>query len=380
MNNSFGFNICPSRITEAREARLLNISQLADIIGVTRQIVSKYEQGTSQPSEAVLRKMSTVLEFPLEFFFKPILAGNINEGTVFYRSLKSSEANVRSMIRIKCNWTGEVYAYLNKYLKLPGLNLPQLDLMVNKSSLSDDEIEEIAMATRDYWGLGVRPIDNLIYLLEKNGFVISTAEINCEKTDACSEIKQGVPVIFLDKGLKSACRIRFSLAHELGHVLMHGYITKDDLNDKSILERIEHEANRFASAFLMPADSFIEEIRSMSLTYFIALKSKWKVSIGAMIYRCQDLKVLDADQVLMLRKHMSYKKWTKAEPLDDEINIERPKLMKSAAEMLFKEHVVSKSDFINNFCWNVMDLSDVCGCDREFFQDNHDVSFSLRLV
>lgn len=380
MNKSFEFEIYPSRITEAREARLLNISQLADIIGVTRQMVSKYEQGLSQPSETILSKLSTELNFPFEFFFKPVSDKYVTDGTVFYRSLKSSDAKVRSMIRVKCNWAGEVYSYLNQYLKLPELNLPQLDLMVNKNSLTEDEIEEIALSVRNYWGLGTRPIENLVYLLEKNGIVISSSEINCEKADACSEINRGVPIIFLDKGLKSACRIRFSLAHELGHILMHGYITKDDLKNKITLDRIEHEANRFASAFLLPADSFIQDIRSMSLTYFIALKSKWKASIAAMIYRCQDLNLLDDDQVLMLRKQISYKKWIKAEPLDDEIKIERPKLIKSAAELLFNKHVISKGNFVNNFRWNILDLANVCGCGKEFFLDNLDVPISLRLM
>ncbi len=372
MSRVFFSEIVPGRITEAREARQYNIAQLADAINVTRQAVWKYEQGEALPSETNLQKIIKVLDFPYEFFFKPIECSNIADGVVFYRSLKSSEASARSMIKVKCGWIGEVYLYLNEYLKMPVLNLPQLDLLVNKNELRDEEIEELANIIRRHWSIGIQPIDNLTYLAEKNGFVVSSVETTCQKTDGCSEYIKGIPVIFLDKGLKSACRSRFSLAHEIAHLIMHGHITKDDIKDKKVLNRIEHEADRFAGAFLMPRDSFARDIRSVSLDYFLSIKRKWRVSIAAMIYRCKDLGLLDEEQVLMLRKQISYRRWIREEPLDREIPLERPSLIRSATKLLFDEQIVSPLEFVNVFRWPISDLSDICACDESFFTKEYE--------
>lgn len=370
-------NIYPYRITEAREARQLNMSQLADSIGVTRQSVSRYEQGISSPSEFVLNKISSELQFPIGFFYKPQI-DNVSNGTVFYRSLKSSEAITRSMIRVKCNWVYELYNCLTQRLILPDLNLPELDLLANKIPLLDDDIEDIASITRHHWKLGDGPIDNMTYLLESNGIVVSGSSITAEKTDACSEWISGVPIVFFDKSINSACRIRFSLAHELGHILMHSYITKEDLKDKKMLDRIEHEANRFASAFLLPQKSFINDVNMISLNYFLTLKKKWRVSLAAIIYRCKEINILDDNTALILRKQISVRKWRKKEPLDDEINIEYPQLLKSAIGILFKENLVSKSEFISIFSWNMKDLCDIGGCSQTLFENSNPMPVSIR--
>lgn len=375
-----GIYAYPKRITEARQARAYNISQLAGLVGVTRQSMSRYEQGLSHPSEKVIGKLSQVLDFPFDFFYKPIKDTITSDSTVFYRSLKSSEANIRSMIKIKCDWASEMYNYLDQYLELPSLNLPNLDLLITQDSLSDKTIENIAVLLRKHWNLGNAPIDNLTYILEKNGFIISCSSIGSYKVDACSEVRGGKPIIFLGKGQKSSCRTRFNLAHELGHVIMHNYITKEDIKNSSTLKRIEREANRFASSFLLPYDSFLDDVRSLSLDYFILMKRKWKVSIAAMVYRCQDLKLFDEDQILALRKQMSYKHWNRNEPLDKEIKLEQPKLLTTAINIIFNKGIVSKSEFLNTFKWNVNDLSDICGCDPELFKNTTNINIPLKLL
>lgn len=85
---SSGVQINPHKLTEARQARALNISKLAELVGVTRQAISKYEQGSSKVSVDVLNKLSSVLEFPVSFFYKPDNDISYSQSTVFYRSFK----------------------------------------------------------------------------------------------------------------------------------------------------------------------------------------------------------------------------------------------------------------------------------------------------
>lgn len=372
-------NIIPSRLTEARQARAYNISQLSELVGVTRQAMSKYEQGTANPSERVLLALSEVLNFPFDFFYKKDTIFSSQPSTAFFRSLKSSEANVRSMINVKCDWTNEVYEYLNQYLSLPILNLPILDFLL-KNDLNEDTIESIALLLRKHWGIGDGPIDNLTYVMEKNGFIISSSEIGAEKVDACSKIINGKPIVFVGKKLKTACRSRFSLAHELGHMILHGYITNEDLNDTKVLNKIEKEANRFASAFLLPKDQFVGDIRSLSLDYFILLKKKWKVSVAAMIYRCQDLGILDENQVLLLRKQISFKKWIREEPLDKELPLERPKLLKTAISIMLDNNIVSVTELLDRFKWSLNDLSDITSCEPSMFKPKNRIDIPLRTI
>lgn len=370
---------CPQRITEAREARKYNMTQLADLLGVTKQAVSRYELNLAHPSSSVIAKMSEVLDFPESFFYKPNPIDS-TDSTVFFRTFKSSEATERSMIQVKCKWTSEAYRFLSQYVKMPALNLPPIEYFTSKPSLSDNDIEEIARITREHWKLGTGPIDNLTYIMEKNGIVISGSFIDGDKTDACSMMKDRTPIIFCNKNLRSACRIRFSLAHELGHILMHGYVTKDDIKDSAYLKKIESQANRFASALLMPEESFVPDIRSLSLNYFVMLKEKWKTSIASMIYRCKDLDLIDSHTYETMYRQLSSKRWRKIEPLDDSIPVEPPKLLKSGIEFVTEVGNITKQQIISSFCWSIDDLAEIFGTVSSFFTEQPDFRPHLKLL
>jgi Zn-dependent peptidase ImmA (M78 family)/DNA-binding XRE family transcriptional regulator len=372
-----GMMINPKRITEARQARAYNISQLASLIEVSRQAISRYEQGLSAPSPRIVEKMSETLNFPINFFYKDTIEFP-SDSTVFYRSFKTSEADIRSMIKTRCFWASEVYECLNKNIVLPKLNLPALDLIIRQENISQETIENAAQSVRQYWGLGNGPIPNLTYELEKNGVIVSSSSLTYDKVEACSQVANGKPIILMSKGNKSACRIRFSLAHELGHIVMHGHITKEDIKIPEVLKRIETEANRFAGAFLLPEKSFVNDVNSVYLESFIPLKSKWKVSISSMIYRCNDLGILDEEQILSLKKQISNKRWWREEPLDKDIPQEKPKLLSSAINLLFKNNVITPLKFADRFSWNTEDLSDICNCAPSLFSHNLDIELQLK--
>lgn len=369
----------PERLKEARLARGLSISQLASVLQVTRQAISRYEQGDLNPKAETIRQMSTALNFPLSFFAKQVIPDDKINGTTYFRSLLSTDENIRNMIKVRNKWTCEVFSEYEKFLKFPQVDIPNYDDCLNDNILILDDIEKITLNLRSHWGLGVGPISNIALLLEKKGCILSAAETGQEKADACSQKIGSRPFIFLGEDKKSAARTRFNMVHELGHCILHPDITEDDLKNRVLLRRVEKEANMFASSFLLPRDSFTNEVMSLSLQHFITLKQRWKVSIAAMVYRCHELNIITDGQALNLRKQISMKKWNRHEPLDDELHIELPSLLNKATSMIVEKGIRSPFDLVDTFCLPVRDLESVCGLSQDsLLPDNRVIKIDFK--
>jgi Zn-dependent peptidase ImmA (M78 family) len=153
-----------------------------------------------------------------------------------------------------------------------------------------------------------------------------------DTVDAFSFWEGARAFIFLGADRGSACRSRFDAAHELGHLVLHRGIDEEEL--EADLKQIEREADRFASAFVLPSTTYPLEIFSTRLSAFKELKRRWKVSIAAQIYRCSDLMLLSEEQVLNLRKQLSANRWRKTEPLDDEILLEQSRVLEKSLELV----------------------------------------------
>ena len=138
-----------------------------------------------------------------------------------------------------------------------------------------EEIESIALAVREYWELDLSPISNLQLTLEENGIVITGFDTVDRKIVAFSQrtlIDDGnVFFIAVAQGEKPKGRIFFDMAHELGHILLHPWSESLDLIGKEEFKSRENQANRFASAFLLPKESFLQEIQAYptDLNYYL---------------------------------------------------------------------------------------------------------------
>lgn len=357
--------IVPIRIREARISRGLSLSELAEIIGVTKQAVSKYELGTLNVNSSTLIKISEALDFPINFFFKIKESEdeNYKKTPVFYRSI-STPKKIKDTLEQKIEFVHEIMNVLRKYIDFPKVDMLNEDIDVSNGFLDNETIENIALKLREYWGLGTGPIKNLTNLLLKKGFVISRVELDTFKVDAYSRCIQGIPYIILGSDKDTAVRARFSLAHELGHIILHQHLEEEDL--KKNHKQIEEEANRFASAFLMPAESFSKDIYSTSLDDFLILKPKWKVSIGAMIRRCYDLNLITDIQYSNMNRYLNMKKWKIREPLDDKIEFERPNMIKEAFDILIENGILSADDIVNLIALNPKEIEKLC-----FLEENY---------
>lgn len=362
-------SLIPSRITEARESRSMSMDELAKNIGVTRQSISKYERGIISPTSEMLQAISLSLGFPVEFFYKP--EGNTCASTspLFFRSKANIAKKVKNACTYQIKWTNEIKKYLEQYVDFVPWDLPVLDK--DYESLSFEDVEELALALRKKWEIGDSPIEDLIGILENHGIIVSqfTANDHCAFTgiDAFSCWDDGTPYVLYHASQKSAVRTRFSLLHELGHLIMHSSIVESDSIKKDVVNLADAQADRFAAAFLLPATSFPKDVISSSLASLEILKRKWGAAMSTIIKRCETLGLLTENQINYLRRQMSTKKYWHKEPLDDILTVAEPEILRDAVYLLVDNKIITRSSFINSSALATDDLKHLCGLPDDFF-------------
>ena len=164
-------SVIPGRITEAREARVLSMGDLADRIGVTRQSVSKYERGIMNPSPDVLQSISFLLRFPIDFFYKEEMGMAAGRSPLFFRSKSNITKKAKTACKHQVKWVREVKGQLEKYVEFLDQKPPTID--INHEDLQDKDIEELALSVRREWELGDAPVGDLIGILENQGIIVA---------------------------------------------------------------------------------------------------------------------------------------------------------------------------------------------------------------
>lgn len=344
----------PERIKEAREARGYTLESFADALGKSRQAVAQFETGQISPSGETLSSIVALTEQPLAFFVSmPPRSGNAS--TVFWRSLKRMEQRHRKRIAKRLQWAADVATMVDEYIELPAVDIPEWEFDPEKAD--EHEIEEAADFLREYWGLGIGPIPHLADILESKGIILIREEVKCPDMDGVSCWINGRPFILLSGEVESGPRDLYNLAHELAHLFLHALVEVTDKN----LVMIEKQADRFASAFLMPMEAFAKEVFGTSIEFFKTLKARWGVSIAAMAYRCKDLSIITENQSSYIFRQMNARKIRKVEPLDDAFDVSRPRVLGEAIKMLVEHDVCNRSDIETKLGLNLRDVERLCG-------------------
>lgn len=332
------------RLKIARMWRNLSATQLADLTGFSRQTISMLENGKlMNPEFATVQKLSEKLEFPITFFLEETEI-NLNESTTYFRSLLTTNKKYRVEQEEKIKFIAIVYNMLSEYLEFEKVNLPQIPTNATP--------QEAANILREYWGLGNRPIENIVYLAESNGLIVTDFETATGDVDAFSHKitsdDMETYLIGYSKNKRTAARIHFDVAHEIGHILLHNWREDLECIDKEEFKEIELQAHAFASAFLLPEDEFRKDVSpyATNLAYYTELKKTWKVSIAAMIRRAKDLDIITADDYSRLMRNMQKQGIRKIEPLDDELVTAEPSLLRQAIKILFDQKVFTPNEFL----------------------------------
>lgn len=340
-NNNFN----GERLKAARIYRGVTIMELADKIGVSKQMVSKYENNKSVPAFETMLKIIEVLDFPKNYFFEEdIIQPKV--GNTYFRSLFSTSKKDQLMQTDRIKFLSIIHQFLEKYIDFPKIDIPDF----NDCELTD--IEAVSKKLRKYWGLADEPIPNMIRLLEKKGLIVASTNTNSSTIDAFSQKQEinGKEYFFVilgnDKG--SAVRRQFDAAHELGHIILHDpYIDLGDL-EKEQFREIEREANDFAAALLLPQEAFRKDIinHPVDLENYLYLKRKWKVSVSAMTVRAYKIGAITQSQYQYLQRKIVQKGWRRSEPLDDTLTPATPLAMKKAIELLIDNNILMADDIV----------------------------------
>ncbi len=362
--NQNGRLLIPARLTEARLACRLTQTDLAKMIGLTRQSVSAYERGDKTPEPSTMANIARSLEQPISFFTKEERKTFGVHSANFFRKTGADTKRRRQACEIYATWLAQTAYAFDSIANFPKVDIPHFE--PKGDDYTRDEIENIAEEVRIHFGLGLGPISNIIRLMESKGVIVCRYKMEGEQVEAFSFWSGNKPFVFLASDKNSAARARFDASHELAHLCLHRWVGAEEIEDKERLKVIESQADHFAGAFMLPRKSFPNEVYSPRAESFIDLKARWKSSIGAMIYRCKDLGLFDDRQILNLYKTISRKKWRTIEPLDrgaDALPFEEPVLLKRVAELVFESGRYKFEEFKADLAISNDALSQLVGID-----------------
>ena len=336
------------RLKKARTYRGLTVAELAQKIDCQRQTVSMYENGKSKPMDgSIVDHIAEVLGFPTKFFTEN--DRNVITGSTYFRALLTTNKKYRAEQIQKMEFVAEIYCYLQDYIEFPTLDLPDF---------SGCSPEQAAQKLREAWDLGKRPIENLIHEVEQHGILVTSFSTSTDDIDAFSQMVdvngEMIYLIGYSNNKTSAARIHFDIAHELGHICLHEWSEDVEALERTEFKEREAEANRFASAFLLPEDSFrADALRSeLRIPYYTELKRKWKVSIQAMNRRAYNLGIISMDEYQSMIRLLQRRGLRKEEPLDDVLITASPALLKTAVIMLLNEKVFTPKEFMDELSFS----------------------------
>ena len=283
--------------------RMVGLSQaeLQAATGISQGLISKIEQGLKEPNEEHLNKFAAALNCLPSFFSQaereygpPISAHPM------YRKKASVGQKVLDKVIAELSVRlGHARVLLQSVDMEPELPLPKYD-----SDEFAGRIEEVASMVRRAWYMPHGPVRSLVEYVERAGILVIFTEMESARIDGASYRVAGMPpVIFLNKNMP-ADRMRFSMAHELGHIVMHRIPSPD----------MEQQADEFAAAFLMPKEDIAPELSGFSLAKAAQLKPYWKVSMGALIVRAKTIGKIDQGTYSWLWRQMAINGYRTKEP------------------------------------------------------------------
>lgn len=320
----------PEMILLARDSRGMTQKELAQALNVTQVAISKAEKIEGKISDTLLEKMAKVLDYPINFFYQKEY--RYSPATpLMHRKQKSLPARVENQIEAEAN-----VRKIHIENMLDSVDIPEAN--ITWSEFEDLTPEEAALALRIRLRLPRGPIQNMTDVVEQLGIIIVPCRFNTSKLDGFTLFGKAKTIIHINQEMPW-CRLRFTLAHELGHIILN------HLPGPSI----EEEANAFASSFLMPRDDIGRDFAGerIDLHLLAMLKPRWKVSMQAILFRAMSLGYLTKNQNMYLWMTISQAGYKKREPAYLDIPPEEPKTLKAMIDVHLSELEYSKEELFD---------------------------------
>ncbi|MDH6250986.1 Zn-dependent peptidase ImmA (M78 family)/DNA-binding XRE family transcriptional regulator [Chryseobacterium sp. H1D6B] len=330
--------ISVDRIKLARESRGLTQTSMAQQLSFNQATLSKIEKGLYHVNEEMINEIASVLDYKKDFFYKSHEVYPLKH-FYFRKNLGTTVTNSKKIESIINIFSSNIIDLAESVdIKV---DLPYIDLEKEETTP-----EAFALLVRQYFNLPIGPIKNFVNILEKQGVVVHFFDFNKDlKISGVSFITpDGIPLIIINNSIPNS-RKRFTLAHELAHLLMH---YKGGIIDEN--RDLEKEADRFASEFLVPTKEIKKYLFNLTEQNLFALKSYWKVSIQAIIYKANKNGAMTLDQHRRWITKINYNGWRKVEPF--EFEIEPPSLLPKLFELHFNDLEYSIEEIQNMFGLN----------------------------
>lgn len=306
--------------------------ELAAMAGVSQSAISQIERAEAI-SEETLAAIAAATHFPVEYFHRGALP-DMPSGSLRFRKYASSSKKDDERVRAHVRQATELVRTFESTVSLPPVRLKATPL---GTVLQEEAIEQSALETRELLGVGATdPIPHLVRAIERTGVVVINSVQEIQRHDAASywpSYPDGRPIICCSKGMPGD-RQRYSHGHELGHLILH---TLRQISMKDA----EAEANRFAGALLIPEEAAREAVTEpVTLNSLAHVKARYGISVGALIRRALDLRLIDQARRQSLEKQLTNRGWRKHEPVA--VDEEAPLLIRRFVEAATGQSSVPK--------------------------------------
>lgn len=310
------------RVRHARDFCALTQTALADLAGLPQSRISEIELGRIKSTADDIQRIARATGFPSSFFTAGPLP-DLFDG--HFRRLKRGKAVASRQVRAQARQIVELVQRAESVVTMPPVRVTPVRNV--------EDIEDLAAEVRHQAGLGRRdPIRNVTRAVERSGVVVAALPGAIEDHSGFSAWPEfgldGRPIILFSR-TDPGDRQRFTVAHELGHLLMHSPRRDDEIE----LDIAEREANQFAAALLLPRDVAVEAMQEpLTLTQLANLKAVHGASIGVFAQRARDLELISHERFVSLRKQMTSRGWHRNEPV--QVPPESPLLIRKILDLM----------------------------------------------
>jgi len=283
MNDTFA-----KRLLIARKIRCVSRRRLCELLEgiVSLSIIEKFEKAQMMPSSDVLIVLSRVLDFNIDYFFRPF---SIAEDSIRLEFRKQSLLGAKMTEAIRHLVVIEIEKYLEIEVLLGIDNQFRLDYS-DAEICSKDDAKSVALRLRMELNVGLDSIASVTELLESNGIKVVELETDQVFSEAYGFVSE-IPLIVINKSITPE-RKRLSISRELGHLLLHFSEGVDE----------DRLCTVFASEFLIPSEKFVEIIGSsrhdISLVEMQAIQREYGISVNALMNKAVMLGVISQKQYL----------------------------------------------------------------------------------
>ena len=275
------------RLKLARKRSGLSLRALSAAMGgiISAQAIGKYERAEMMPSSTVAIALADALDVPLTYLLSP---SKVSLESVEFRKLSSTSARERATVE------AEVLDHVDRYLQVEeilGLDIGEQDRQDGApyriTTLEDAEMA--ADSVRKAWNLGGGPIPEITELMEEHRIKVFQLSLPGSVDGLSCRVRRlggdDVRVVVCSTG-KSFERERFTIAHELGHLVL----------DMAPTMQEEKACHRFAGAFLVPGSDLIREVGRRRFNFgigeLIEIKHMFGISAAALVMRMRDLGII----------------------------------------------------------------------------------------